>query len=37
MVISKQQYQKLPDDLKKYFILGGDESSDGLRKNIHPT
>lgn len=37
MKISKEQYKKLPDELKKYFVLGGDASSDGLKKNIHPT
>ena len=39
MKLSKEQYDKLPDNLKQYFveIKGGDASSDGIRKNTHPT
>ena len=37
MIISKEQYNKLPNEYKKYFNkMGGDASSDGYRKNIHP-
>lgn len=38
MKISKQQYSKLPNELKQYFILeGSDASCGGLKRNIHPT
>ena len=38
MVINKQQYDKLPQEYKQYFLKkGGDASSDESRKNIHPT
>ena len=35
MIISKEQYNKLPNEYKKYFErkVGGD----GEYKNIHPT
>ncbi len=38
MKISKEQYDKLPNEYKQYFIMnGGGASSGGLRRNIHPT
>lgn len=39
MILSQEQYEKLPDEYKKYFVKkGGDVSSDGQSmKNVHPT
>lgn len=38
MILSKEQYDKLPDEYKQYFNkVGGDASSDEYKKNIHPT
>lgn len=47
MILSKEQYNKLPDEYKKYFDrkvggMGEYKVNDGkrgetLRKNIHPT
>jgi len=38
MILSKDQYDKLPAEYKQYFVVkeGGDVSSGG-RINIHPT
>lgn len=38
MIISKEQYEKLPKEYQDYFERKvGDASSDGYIKNIHPT
>ena len=40
MILSKEQYNKLPDEYKQYFerkVGGMGEYKDTLRKNIHPT
>lgn len=39
MLITKEQYNSLPDEYKQYFVKrGGDASSDGQSiKNVHPT
>lgn len=35
MKISREQYNKLPNQYKKYFIE--QEDLGGVRKNIHPS
>lgn len=38
MIISKNQFDKLPDEYKQFFIKKeGGSSSGECRKNIHPT
>lgn len=40
MKLSKEQYNSLPNEYKKYFIeIGGDVSSDeqSISRNVHPT
>ena len=38
MILSKMQFNKLPDNYKQYFMETGGDSFDGcsMRKNIHP-
>ena len=38
MKISKEQYNKLPNEYKKYFVKnGGGDVSGELKRNTHPT
>lgn len=39
MILSQEQFNKLPNEYKQYFVKkGGDASSDEhTRKNVHPT
>lgn len=38
MLITKEQYNSLPDEYKQYFVKrGGDVSSDEHPRNVHPT
>lgn len=39
MTLSQEQYEKLPNEYKQYFVKkGGDGSSDEQSmKNVHPT
>ena len=38
MILSQEQYEKLPNEYKQYFVKkGGDVSSGEQIKNVHPT
>lgn len=37
MRISADQYNKLPNEYKQYFIKVGGDASSGERINVHPT
>lgn len=38
MILSKEQYNKLPEKYKVYFNeMGGDANKGELKRNTHPT